>query len=131
MTTVAVQLHTDALIAALQAAGLTVGDGDAEGLALPYAVVYSLPGGSMSGNLDDPYEDADLVYQVTCVAAKRREAEWLADKVIATLVSGFSVTGRSIALVRPDGGPGTRPDYDSDPPVFISTPRFTIKSTAA
>lgn len=131
MTVASIRTHTDGVIASLVAAGLAVGDADAKGLSPPYAVVYSIPGGEMSGNLDDPYEDAELVYQVTCVGSTREQAEWVADKALTTLVAGFSVTGRSIALVRPDGGPGTRPEYDVTPPRFNSVLRFTIKSTPA
>lgn len=129
-----VRNHTDAIIAKLLAevAGteVTIGDGDAEGLKPPYMVVYSIQGGEMSGSLERPFEDADLVYQVTCVGETREQAEWVADRAMS-LLEGFVVTDRNIALVSPEGGPGTRVDRDVDPPVFISTPRFTVKSTPA
>lgn len=131
MTVASIRTHSDAVIAALEGAGLTVGDGTADGLTVPYAVVYNISGGRMSGNLDDPFEDADLVYQVTCVGRTREQAEWVADKATVTLVAGFSVAGRSIVLVTPEGGPGTRADRDVTPPVYFSTPRYTIKSTPA
>lgn len=120
--------HTDGVIAALEGVGLTVGDGTAAGLTAPYAVVYNITGGDMSGTLENPYEDAELIYQVTCVGKTREQAEWVVDKAMV-LVDGFEVEGRHIALVRPDGGPGTRPDYDVTPPLFFSTPRFTIYTT--
>lgn len=131
MSIALVRTHTDGVIAALEAAGLTVGDADGEALSPPYCVVYSIPGGSRSGNLDAPYDDADFVYQVTCVGTTREQAEWVTDKATVTLLNGLSVTGRSIALVSPDGNPGVRPDYDISPPLFYSTPRFTLKSTPA
>lgn len=130
MTVADVRVHTDAVIAALEAANLTVGDADAEGLTPPYVVVYPIAGGEMFGSLDDPYEDADLLYQVTCVGRTREQAEAITNRAMA-LLNGFSVTGRSIALVSPEGTPGTRPDHDVDPPVFYSTPRFRIKTTPA
>jgi hypothetical protein len=131
VTVASVRTHTDAVVVALEAAGLSVGDGSGDGLSVPYCVVYNISGGRMSGNLDDPFEDADLVYQVTCVGQTREQAEWVADKATVTLVNGLSVTGRSIVLVTPEGGPGTRPDRDVTPPVYFTTPRFTIKSTPA
>jgi hypothetical protein len=48
---------------------------------LPYLVLYPL-GGHMSGApLADRSEDARLVFQVTVVAARTDQAEWLADRV--------------------------------------------------
>lgn len=119
--------HTDAVITTLEAAGLTVGDGDASGLTAPYAVVYTIDP-NYYGTLDNPYENADIVYQVTCVGKTREQAEWVQDKAMV-LLDGFEVDGRHIAHVRPDGGPGVRPDRDVTPPVFFSTPRFTVKTT--
>lgn len=124
------RVHTDAIIAALETAGLTVGDADAAGLSAPYVVVYSIPGGRVSGTLANPHEDAEIVYQVTCVGSTREQAEWLADKSM-TLLDGLSVAGRSIAFVDADGFPGTRRDTDVTPPVFVSTPRFTVTTTPA
>lgn len=128
MTVAVIRDHTDAVIAALEATGLTVGDADANGLTAPYAVVYQIPGGRMYGSLDAPFDDAELVYQVTCVGTTREQAEWVTDKAMA-LLNGFSVTGRSVALVMPEGGPGIRRDDDVQPPMYYSTPRFTIKTT--
>lgn len=122
-----VRVHTDAVIAALEAAGLTVGDADAAGLAPPYAVVYHI-NDTFSGTLEDAYEDADMVYQVTSVGTTREQAEWVQDKAMV-LLGGFDVEGRFISNVRPDSGPGVRPDRDVTPHVFFSTPRFTIKTT--
>lgn len=119
--------HTNGVIEALEALGLTVGDGTAAGLTAPYAVVYAL-NPEFFGSLENPFEDGDLVYQVTCVGKTREQAEWVVDKAMA-LLDGFTVTGRSIAYVSVDGGPGTRPDYDVTPALFYSTPRFTIKTT--
>ena len=126
--TVLIRKHTDAVIAALEAAGLTVGDADAEGLTPPYAVVYKIDGGEYEGSFENPYEDAELIYQVTCVGVTREQAEWVADKAMV-LLNGLTVADRRIALVSPEGGPGTRPDRDVTPHVWYSTPRFRLKST--
>lgn len=128
MSVASARLHTDAVIAALEAVGLTVGDATAAGLTPPYAVVYKIEGGEFAGSLQDPFEDADLVYQVTSVGRTREQAEWVADKAMV-LLDGVTVNGRSIALVSPDGGPGVRRDDDVSPPLFYATPRFRLKST--
>lgn len=125
--------HTAAVVSALEAAGLTVFGGPngapPSAAVPPYAVVYHL-NDIFFGTLEEPDEDADLVYQVTCVGKSDEQAEWVMDRAMV-LVEGFEVEGRSITRVRPDGGPGPRPDYDVSPVVFYATPRFTIKSTPA
>ena len=120
--------HTDAVIETLETAGLTVGDADAEGLTVPYVVVYSIPGGRLFGTLDAPHDDGELVYQVSCVGSTREQAEWLVDKAMI-LLQGFDVGGRSVAFVTIDSNPGVRRDDDITPPVFLATPRFRITTT--
>lgn len=122
--------HTDAVIAALETAGLTVGDAEAQGLSAPYVVVYSIPGGRIYGTLENPHEDGNIVYQVTCVGMTREQTDWLVDEVMV-LLDGLTVTGRSIKFVDVDGFPGVRPDNDVSPPVFYATPRFTVSSSPA
>jgi hypothetical protein len=122
--------HTDALLVALRATGLTVGDAQAPGSVPPYAVLYSIPGGRVFGTLADPHGDGEMVFQVTCVGTTREQTQWVTDKAFAVL-SGLSVTGRSIAFVDIDGFPGIQRDDDVQPPLFYSTPRFTITSTPA
>lgn len=120
--------HTDAVIATLAAAGLTVYDGKApDTVPTKYAVVHHI-NDEFFGTLANPFEDAELVYQVTCVANTREQVEWVMDKAM-TLLDGFEVAGRNIAFVRPDGGPGIRWDNDVTPAVFYATPRFTITTT--
>ncbi|MGW6021269.1 hypothetical protein [Streptomyces sp. NPDC055099] len=59
---------------------------------LPYTVLY--PQGGLVGGapLADRAEDAGLVYQVTIVAARTDQAEWLADRVRQALL-GRTATG--------------------------------------
>ena len=129
MSIPAVRKHTDGVIASLEAAGLTVGDADAEGLSPPYCVVYAIPGGGFTGTMENPFEDGELPYQVTCVGETREQAEWATDKALTALVAGVTVTGWNVVLVSPDGHPGVRPDHDVSPPLFYSTPRFRLKTT--
>lgn len=50
---------------------------------VPYAILYPLPGGGSEGGAPLTHPDADLqfVYQVTSVALRDDQAEWMADKV--------------------------------------------------
>lgn len=122
------RVHTDAVLAALEAQGLTVGDADAKGLSGKFCVVYRIPGGESSGPLDAPNDDAELIYQVTCVGDTREQAEWVEDKVM-NLLDGITVEGRSISRVDLDSYDGIRRDDALPLPRFYATPRFRIYST--
>lgn len=127
--------HTDEVIAALEAVGLVVGDHEApegagrqgDGSFDPYVVVYRIPGGNRSGSLEDPAEDGEFIYQVTCVGGSRRQAEWALDKT-EVLFEGLEVDGRAVTVV-PHENPGTPREDDVTPAIFTATPRFRLMST--
>jgi hypothetical protein len=48
---------------------------------LPYLVLYPLGGSTGGAPFGDQSEDAHLEFQVTAVAARTDQAEWLADRV--------------------------------------------------
>lgn len=135
------RLHGDAVVAKLASAGLVVGDGTAPSAAyglrdddsfIPWVVVYPVPG-VFDGTLEASWDDADLVYQVTCVGDTRASCVGVEDLVNAALLPAGSLTvsARVIQQVRLDLGGGVRRDDTAKPPVFISTPRFRISSTPA
>lgn len=70
---------TDDIIGVLEAGGLTVADGIAEGLDPPYVVVYPLVQ-TRDGTWSDAWSDVGKTFQVTCEAVSRQQAEWLADR---------------------------------------------------
>jgi hypothetical protein len=127
----AVREHTDAVIATLAAAGLAVGDAKAPAGDPPYDVVYSIPAGGWTGTLAAPNDDGSLVYQVSCVGKSRQQAEWLADKAIATILGGVAVTGRSVPFVELDLSGGVSRDDDRTPPLWVAAPRFRFATTPA
>lgn len=133
MTIPIISDHTDAVIAKLQSLGLIVGDAEApEGAEEKYAVVYQiLPSGSFSGTLENPNEDAHLVYQVTCVGRIRAQAEWVLDKALGILDGFDGIPERVVSRVIFQGGAGVERDDDQDPPLFYATPRFEIITTPA
>jgi hypothetical protein len=120
--------HTAAVITRLQALGVTVGDAQAPNMAPPYVVVYQIAGGDTYGPLGAQNDDAELIYQVTCVGTSREQAQWLVDKTLG-LLSGISVSGRSLPLVTVEMVPGIQRDDKVSPPVFWATPRFRLFST--
>lgn len=137
--------HTNAIIAQLETAGLTVGDSDspeaAHGWAgavgtsnfVPYVIVYTLPGGVYDGTLANHSDDASLLWQTSCVGATRQQCEWVADQVQAALVGQpLTVAARSIQKVSFDtSGGARRDDTAAGPPVFIATPRIRVESYPA
>lgn len=123
--------HTNAVITKLESLALVVGDAkEPDPLPNKYCVVYPIPGGSVSGSLEDPNADGELVVQVTCVGTTREQAEWVVDKAMG-LLGGITVSGRHIARVFLDSMPGIRRDDDISPPLFVATPRFRIMTTPA
>jgi hypothetical protein len=130
MSLPALRDHTAAIVARLAALGLAVGDGEAPHVAPPYTVVYPITGGASYGTLGAPDDDAELVYQVTCVGTTRLQAEWLEDKTMG-LLAGFTVTGRSIARVDIENYGGVFRDDSKSPPLYSAVPRFRVYSTPA
>ena len=126
MATPTLRLHTDAVIAALEADGLTVGDATGEGLTTPYVVVYRISG-TRDGEADAPEDRAELVFQITCVGTGRKQAEWVQDKAEAALRS-ITVAGRSVRVYVDSDGPVSRDD-DTPVPLFYSTPRYRLWTT--
>lgn len=141
MAVASLRTHTDAILAKLVATTVLVGDGikpqaggwvdePGESLFRPYMILYPLTA-TFDGTMYNPSDDADLEYQVTCVAETREQAEWVADQAIAALVEQtVTITGRStlqrIQLI--DAG-GARRDDSVSPSVFIATPRFSLYTT--
>lgn len=121
--------HTAAVIAALQGFGLSVGDAQAPaGVSEKYAVVFPIAGGDSYGTLAARNDDAELIYQVTCVGETREQAEWVADKAMG-LLAGFAVSGRSVPVVALESMPGIQRDDAKSPPLYYATPRFRVFST--
>jgi len=81
-----------------------------------------------SGTLRNPDEVATSVYQLSCVGATRRQAEWLADHHRNILLaSTLTVTGRKVMLVRFEAFLGTiREDVVGQPPIFQTVERYRI-----
>lgn len=134
------RLHTDALIAALEAAGLVAGDAtsptEAHGWQgapgqsqfLGYVIVYPTERQD-DGSLGCPDEDSEIEWTVTCVGGSRQQAEWLMGEVDSVLIGQpFTVPGRGIPRVWSPFTGFVRRDDTVQPPTFIGTPRYRIYS---
>lgn len=105
---------------------------------LPYTVLYAQGGPVDGAPLADKSEDGRLVYQVTVVAARADQAEWLADRVRQVLlgrttegewrhpihVPGVDVWARELLV--DDGVDPT----DSDDGVVTAVQRYELSVTA-
>lgn len=132
--------HTQAVIAALEGVGLTVGRGvrnsepNSQGATLtpPCVIVHPMPGGDRFGTLDDWTKHAELDYQVTCVGRTQAEAEFLRDET-EVLLDGLTVTGRHIDVVKREGGSDAAM-YEEVPQgeaLFMCAPRYRLSSSPA
>lgn len=91
-----------------------------------YMILYPL-NGTRDGSLGDPFTDADLVYQITCVGRLADGVRWLVDQIEPALL-GATVAGRTIVQVIPEDAGQVRAELDVSPPVFLATPRYTLQS---
>lgn len=136
LTTIDNSAHTTAVVALLEGAGFSIGDGEAPGTpspAFPYAVVYRLPG-TVDGPMNDQNADGELAYQVTSVGVRRDQAEWLQGKLRDRFLNNpLTVTGRTISEVRIlVDGPSERDDdarTASGESLFYAIDIFTFWST--
>src|SRR5580765_6019273 len=130
---------TDAVLALLSADGSLVGDGTVpaaggwqgtpgESGFEAYTILFPIGGGMTTGTLRNPDEVAASVYQLSCVGATRRQAEWLADHHRNVLLATpLTVTGRKVMLVRFEAFLGTmREDVVGQPPIFQTVDRYRI-----
>lgn len=134
-STVAVLPHDLAVKARLETIGKPVGFAAAPAGALEgvqkrtgpdYMILYPM-NVDRDGSLGDPYTQADLLYQVTCVGQLAAGARYLVDRIEPALLA-LTITGRTVIQIVPEDGGQVRPDFDVDPPVFIATPRYRIRT---
>ena len=126
---------TDAVLALLQGAGLTVYDAEAaEGATPPYVVVYPATD-VLDGTMGEPYADADRTLQVNAIGRSRQQAQWTADKVAQTLLGtphrNVTVSGRALrGAIRHVGGRWLGRDEDTaGPALFGKSDDYLIPTT--
>lgn len=123
--------HTAAVVATLEAVGLTVGDGSGKGLTAPYAVVYADLGG-LDGPMGDRYADLDQTVFVHGVGTGPEQAQWVADKArVALLTTAITVTGRSVMCVEHVTSVPVQRDDDVTPPLYYSVDEYLLSTTPA
>ena len=133
---------TDAIVAALTAAGLRVGDGiepAGAGWTGPagqstfngYVVVHPLPGGDVDGTIAAAYADAAPLYQLSAYGASRAHSEAIADQAREALLPAvLTITGRAVAQVRLDMLGGSARVDGVQPPIWQAADRYEIQTTS-
>jgi hypothetical protein len=141
---------TDAIIAALSADGLVVGDGikplpanagetpiagftdGPDSTFIPYVVVHSMAGGRADGTVGSPNADAWPMYTTISHGATRSQCEQVADRVRAVLLAAtFTVAGRQVQHITVDWYPGAARDDEIQPPIWFASERYRLFSTPA
>ncbi|WP_151898276.1 hypothetical protein [Streptomyces sp. C8S0] len=133
MSSPAVLPHRDAVVAALEDIGLTVGAGrapDPVPATQMYAVVYMSPGRSRPESLADQRTNYEGLMQVTAVGPTEERCLWVADKVRSALHAGLSVDGRQAWRPEELGGPPIVRDDDVSPPLYFLPIQYMIRSTS-
>ena len=128
--------HRDAVLAALEGAGLVVGRGKAPRAEdIPnsgaFAVLYFTPGHSVSESLADERTDWSGLGQVTCVGQTEEVCLWVADRVRQALDAPLEVEGRVLWRASMDSDMPVQRDDDVSPPLFYVPVQFTLRSTTA
>lgn len=133
---------TDAVIAALTAEGLTVGDGEkpataagwagAPGMSVfrEYVVVHPIGAAEIDGSNDDPDDDVWPIYQLSSFGAHRAQCEAIADKArVALLDADLVIPGRAVARMRIEFLGGSIRFDSPQPPIYMNADRFTAYTT--
>ena len=124
--------HTDAVVAALAATNLPVGDGEKPPGNPPYLVVY---GGSetTSGTLAAPNDDSDPITQVTYVGISREQADGARDRGRAVILGGtLTIPGRAVRETPTlEVGRPVQRDDDVSPPLFYAIDLYRIPTSPA
>lgn len=136
-TTTLLDDHTQALLNVLAPLPFPLGDGvaprdaDKSEIDPPYAVLYSLPGGSFDGPLNDSQADVVLIYQITTVGDSRAQAQVAID-ICRGLMKHGNVTipnrkVRDLKHLTPNSG--VMRDDDLPNPLFYGYDRYQLDTT--
>lgn len=119
---------TTIVVDVLDDAGLHVGRAHAPAgvpAGAGWAVVYPLTGGLADGTMDNPNDDASVLYQITSVGRTAEQAEWVMDTSRVAILSGtYALNDRKVLLVTVDMFGGVERDDDVQPPLFYAKDRY-------
>lgn len=132
LTIPTVSPHIDAIISALSATTIPIGDGEApQNTEPPYAILYLVSGLPPEGPLDDWQADLTLQFQLTCVGVTSEQARLVADLCSAVMVKeNISIPGRRVMFIQQDGYTRDMREERSIPnPIFSTVVQYIVKTT--
>lgn len=121
--------HTNAVITALEAAGLTVDDGERTSDP-PVVLVQRNDIIDGSETLDEISKEFDGIYQLTCVHVSREGTESLEGRALDA-AKNVTVAGRHILKVEPTPSMGARRDLDANDQPWFAPCQVRIWTTPA
>lgn len=125
--------HLDAVVGALEGAGLAVGQGGAPS-PVPtsgrYVALYFAPGTVGRESLADQRTNFSMLFQVTCVGPTATQCLWVAQQVRRALYGRLAVDGRAVFRPEELGGPPLSRDDDVSPPLFFLPVQYRLNSTS-
>lgn len=127
-----IQAHAQAIIDALEAAGLAVGDGTVQGLPRPCCAVHVIPGRPFRVDLDGAQHGRHVDFPIVLVADEARGVRWLADRIEAALLDlRLTVDGRVSAPMTRIASSPPSPDNDLVPAAWSATDTYRATSVRA
>jgi hypothetical protein len=125
------QPHTEAVLATLRAAGVTVGNASGAGLTSPYCVLYT-DVGALDGPLGDRFADLTQTLFVHGIGTGPEQAQWEADKArVALLTMPITVAGRAVLSITHVTSQPARRDDAVQPPLFYAVDQYRLATTPA
>lgn len=123
--------HTEAVVAVLDAAGITTGNGTGKGLTVPYVVVYS-DLGALDGPMGDRFADLDQALFVHGVGDGPEQAQVEADRARAVLLTNaIAVDGRAQLYLSHESSRPVDRDDSVAPPLFYAVDEYHLATTPA
>jgi hypothetical protein len=123
--------HTDAVITALEGAGLVVGlAAKPDGAGSKWAVIHPF-GQDEATSIADPHAGMLYTVQVMSFGLGPEQAEWVADRARAALLVSLAIEGRTWIGVQHEPSPPLARDDDVSPPVFYLSETFRIRTSPA
>ena len=125
----------EAIVGLLEGAGLSASLGESSGTVNPpHVVVWASSGFALPTDLGHVIGDIELSFQLTAIGATPEQAQWAADKarVAVNRVIVSDIDGDAFwPIWAEQASQPVRRDDQVQPPMFVATSRWVLRSTPA
>lgn len=97
-----------------------------------YAVLHSITGGFIDGDLERPMDDGELIWQVNAIGGDQDQADLIADRIFEALcdeLPPLAIAGRAVTYVDVDVPHGAAREDPDQPSTWFSPARYRIATT--